>query len=490
MKVLIAASECSPLVKVGGIADVIGSLPIALKQLGVDVRVAIPYYKPLHEKIHNDSTIKTEEVLRFKTPYGDKEYSVIIYETVIPNTDVPVYLIYNEEILSNGGVYYSPTAMPSTQDELIRFAFFSRTISDAFTYPDSIFHPDVMHLNDWHTGLVPQIVQSTHRYNTTGLPRTVFTIHNLAYQGFSSIDVAEKVGIDIATNQTVKWDTADDNLDFVLQGIVGADFITTVSEHYAKEILTPEYGEGLDEILKARESRIIGILNGISYEVFNPLTDKMIYKNYSKANVKEGKAENKARLQMDLGLDVNPNKPILAAISRLADQKGLDLIADKLPEILEMGYQFVLLGTGDPQLEALFKDFKETHPQFTQDYSPNITFSEDLARKIYSASDMFVIPSRFEPCGLTQMIAMKYGSVPVVRATGGLYDTVHDNTTGFTFDDLSSDALLNALQRAFVTYSSDKNKWASMVNNCVNQDFSWNKSAQKYTMLYKKTLAL
>jgi len=490
MKVLIAASECSPLVKVGGIADVIGSLPIALKKLGIDVRIVIPYYKPLLDKIHDDPNIKTDEVLRFNSPYGDKEYQVIIYETILPNTDVPVYLVYNKEYLSNAGVYYSPTAMPSTQDELVRFAFFSRTISDAFTYPDSIFHPDVIHLNDWHTGLVPQIVQSTHRYNTTGLPRTIFTIHNLAYQGFSSVDVAEKVGIDIATNQTVKWDTTDDNLDFVLQGIVGADYITTVSEHYAEEIMTPEHGEGLHEILKARESRVVGILNGISYEVFDPAKDQMIYQNYAKANVNEGKAANKAKLQMDLGLDVNPNKPILAAISRLADQKGLDLVIDKLKDILDIGYQFVLLGTGDPMLEAAFKDFKEMHPEYAHDYSPNITFSEELARKIYAASDMFVIPSRFEPCGLTQMIAMKYGSVPIVRATGGLYDTVQDGTTGFVFDKFDSAEMLNALKRAFVTYSTDKNKWNSLIHNCVNQDFSWTRSAQKYAVLYKKALAL
>lgn len=485
MRVLLAASECAPLVKVGGIADVVGSLPIALQKLGIDIRVVLPYYEPLLKKLPVDSP-QVKEIQKIQIAYGDQNKNVTIYQTVIPNTQVKVYLIHEADMLSNGGVYYSPDAMPSTQAELDRFAFFSRVVCDAFTYPDSIFHPDVIHCNDWHTGLVPQIIQSTHRFAAEGLPKTIFTIHNLGYQGFSKLDVADKLGLDIRSDQTLSWDAQDDNLDFVLQGIVGADFVTTVSEKYSKEIQTPEHGEGLQDILLARAGRLVGILNGISYQVFDPLKDTMIYHNFSISNWKTEKVKNKVQLLKDMGMEVDQNRPLLAVVSRLAHQKGLDLVADSLDQIMKIGFHFVLLGTGDPQLEAKFKEFGDKNDNGS--YKANITFSEDIARKIYAGSDMFLIPSRYEPSGLTQMIAMKYGSVPVVRETGGLDDTVTDGITGFTYTSFDQNEMLDALKRAAVLYSSRKDEWEKLVETCMQQDFSWEVSAQKYVMLYRKAI--
>jgi starch synthase len=462
MKVLLAASECSPLVKVGGIADVVGSLPIALKQLGIDIRVVLPYYKPFYEKVQSNPNIPVKEIAKFKVPFNNVENLVTVCETTIPNTDIIVYLLYNDQYLSNGGVYYSPDAMPSTQAELDRFAFFSRAISDIFTYPDSFFHPDIIHCNDWHTGLLPEIIKSTHKYNSIGLPKTIFTIHNLGYQGFSNLDVIDKLGIDINQAQLFKWDAQDDNLDFVLQGIIGADYVTTVSEHYAKEIQSEEYGEGLHEILQTRTSRLSGILNGISYDIFDPLKDSLLFMNYTVANYKDGKLRNKLELQKQLGIEMNPQRPMVGVISRLATQKGLDMVADQLPAILNLGYQFVLLGTGDPNIETQFKEYSE-NPNYKRVFSANLTFSEEFARKIYAASDMFLIPSRYEPSGLTQMIAMKYGSVPVVRATGGLYDTVENGITGYTFDNFSAEDMLGALKTAFIQFTTNKTAWDKLV---------------------------
>ncbi len=493
MRVLIIASECAPLVKVGGIADVIGSLPIVLLEQGVDIRVAIPYYKPLKEKYTADSSLeKPAKVLERTISYAGKEHEVDVYLTVLPNTNVPVYLVDNAEFISNGGIYYSPETMPSPELEIERFAFFSKAIADIFANPSDtnqeIFVPDLIHCNDWHTGMVPQIIQSHSRFIGKPRVKTIFTIHNLAYQGFSRIDVAEKLGIDIRTDQTLNWDAQDDNLDFVLQGIVGADFVSTVSKRYSEEIQTSEYGEGLEEILKSRKSRLAGVLNGISYDIFSPQNDAHLLAKYSIMDWKTGKAENKALLQKELGIEINSNRPLLGLVSRLAHQKGLDMFEENVREIIKIGYQIVLLGTGDAFLEAKFNEYNNS--DLHDNFRALITFSEETARRIYAASDMFLVPSRFEPCGLTQMIAMKYGSVPVVRATGGLYDTVLNSTTGFTYEKLDSEAMLEALETAAITYMNHWDKWEKIVFNCMKEDFSWKESAKKYIALYQRVLSL
>lgn len=491
MKVLIVASECSPLVKVGGVADVVGSLPIALKSLDMDVRVVIPFYKTLIDKINNSdqSILEVKKSADFEIKWGPKTLKCDIFETKIPYTNIPVYLVHNEELISNGGVYFSPETMASPEMELERFALFSKVVANFFGLQNKVFLPDVIHCNDWHTGMIPQILRNMGRF--TKLPKvikTVFSIHNLAYQGFSNTDVASKLGLNINADKLLKWDAEDNNLDFVLQGIIGADYISTVSEKYAEEIKTPEFGEGLDEIIKSRSGRLIGILNGISYEIFNPATDDLISFKFSVGNAKEGKAINKADLQKAFKLDVNPNKPLIGVISRLAHQKGLDIVYESVRDIVEMGYQLVILGTGDPMLQSGFAELNND-PELRKNYVAYITFSEELARKIYASSDMFLIPSRYEPCGLTQMIAMKYGAVPVVRATGGLYDTVQDNETGFVYNDFSKQDMLTALQRALIKYTQEKATWDKIVKNAISKDFSWQQSARKYLRLYNMAMS-
>lgn len=484
MNVLIAASECAPLVKVGGIADVIGSLPIALKASGVDVRIVIPYYKPLKESLDISQVILVRELL---VQYGDKKLLTTVYKTSLPNTNVPIYLIDNEDYLGNGGIYFSPETLPSPELELERFAFFSKAVTDIFTFPNEIFTPEIIHCNDWHTGIIPQLMQSR-RFNSQTNIKTIFTIHNLGYQGFGKIDVVQKLGMNINTDSTLKWDGQDDNIDFVMQGIVGADYVTTVSEKYAEEIQTVEFGEGLHEIIQARRGRLVGILNGISYAVFNPQSDSHIYAKYGRANHSEGKNDNKLALLKNMGLEPNQDKPLLGIVSRLVTQKGLDIVAESVSEIINLGYQVVILGTGEPFIEQKFKEYNE-NPITHNSFKANILFSEEIARKIYAASDMFLIPSRYEPCGLTQMIAMKYGAVPVVRETGGLYDTVRDMSTGFTFANLNKEEMLNALTRAMSVYQS-KNVWSDMVKTCMSADFSWESSAKKYISLYNSALSL
>lgn len=490
MKVLLTASECSPFVKVGGIADVIGSLPIALKQLGVDVRVALPFYKNLLDKINasDKQIVSLEKVISYDIKYGSEVMKAEIFKTFIPQTDIPVYLIYNINLISNGGIYFTPENMASPSVELDRFAVFSKIVASFFSMPNRTFEPDIIHCNDWHTGMIPQIIQNLSRFTKMPhRPRTIFTIHNLAYQGFSDIDVAQKLGMDVNLDQTLKWDSQDNNLDFILQGIVGSDYITTVSPHYAEEIQTPQYGEGMHDILKTRSARLTGILNGISYDVFNPKTDEFIKHKYDPVSVTTEKAKNKAALQEELGLEVNPHKPLLGIASRLVSQKGLDLVADSLEKIVDLGYQVVVLGSGDPQLEFMFNE-KSKNTELAKNYKSIIKFSEEIARKIYAASDMFLVPSRYEPCGLTQIIAMKYGSVPIVRDVGGLHDTVEEGRTGFVFYNFSAKEMLDALGRALVKYTQDKIQWNHMVQTAMKEDFSWDMSAKKYINLYRKAL--
>lgn len=490
MKILLAASECSPLVKVGGIADVIGSLPIALKNLSVDVRVVIPYYKPLKECFDQDQKLcqLIKQIKTIQMSYGAETLTITLFETVIPNTDIPVYLIHNDNYITNGGIYFSPGIMPSPEHELERFAVFSKAIVELFGTENDVFYPEVMHCNDWHTGMVPQILHTSRQYNARTQPiKTIFTIHNLAYQGFSKIDVADRLGLDIKHNQLLKWDAEDNNVDFLMQGIISSNYITTVSQKYAEEIQTPAFGEGLDDILKTRKERLIGILNGISYEVFNPSTDKDVPNKYAISNYEEQKAKNKQLLQQEIGLEMNPNKPLIGLVSRLAQQKGIDVIADLIPNIIAMGYQIVILGTGDPLLEAKLKEMNEDE-KYNKNFKAILQFSEPLARRIYAASDAFIVSSRFEPCGLTQMIAMRYGSLPIVRATGGLFDTVTDEVTGFTFINLTHQEVLDTLKRAMNFYINNKPMWNKLVTTAMQQDFSWKESAKKYVLLYYKAL--
>ncbi|KPK78854.1 MAG: hypothetical protein AMJ89_00130 [candidate division Zixibacteria bacterium SM23_73] len=468
LKVLFIASECAPVVKVGGLGDVIGSLPKALKKIGVDVSVLIPKYRKI--KGINPKLKKS-----FKIDFGDKKEKVTLYKAKIPNSEVSLYLLENKKYISSGGVYFSSSAMAFTQKEINRFAFFSKAAIPFI----SEFNPDIVHCHDWHVGIIPDLLKK----ENIRIP-SIFTIHNLANQGFSQLGILRKLSFIKTPSALINWDAQDGNLDFILQGIVSSDILTTVSPSYAKEVMTPDFGEGLNEILKAREARIFGILNGIDYGVWNPQKDEKIFRKYSIKNYKKKKAENKKALQEKLGLPNDSKVPVLAMISRLTWQKGFDLMLDIFDKILEQKVQIVILGVGEKVLE---KSLKTKERKNKTKVSVNIKFDERLAHQIYAGADIFIIPSRFEPCGLCQMIAMRYGTVPVVRKTGGLADTVEDKKTGFVFEEYKPSALFEKIKQALNLYSN-KRKWQDLIVAIMKKDFSWKKSAKEYLKIYKKLI--
>ena len=523
MKVLIAAAECAPFVKVGGLADVIGSLPKALAKLGVDVRVVIPKYrKILNPKFEAPRPTSPASELaggranksqilnpKFKTDFGGVE-EVTVHESKLPDSEVPIYFLENEKHLSGGGVYFSKDAVAGSQEEIQRFAFFSQAVAE---FANNQF--DIVHCNDWHTGLIPGLLRTENRKRKTGSmtefgrrisafgsrfgpqssipssalrpPSSVFTIHNLANQGFSDLSILKNLNFVTQKSELIKWDAADDNLDLMLQGVTAADVISTVSPTYAKEILTPEFGEGLHEVLKAREGRLYGILNGIDTQVWNPEIDPKIEFNYSLEEGLAGKVANKIYLQRELGLKVDPEVPVIGMVTRLAEQKGFDLVLDIFDKILLLGAQLVILGMGDEDCEKELR-IKNQESRSKGNFAFVNRFDEVLAHRIYAGADLFLMPSKFEPCGLVQIIAMRYGALPIVRATGGLKDTVEDGKTGFVFEEYSSEALLEVIERAVGRFGVENIQFRQMIAEAMRQDFSWDASAREYLQLYQKAL--
>jgi len=477
MKVLFVASECAPVVKVGGLGDVIGALPVTLKEIGVDTAVVIPAYKPLIDQCQE---LFKNRLLHTEVRFAGVSTPVNVYQTVIPKSSVPLYLIQNETYLSNGGIYGSPTAFAVSQNEVNRFAFFSKAVTSVFLEnPSCDFRPDIIHCNDWHTGLLPKL--------TRNLIPTIFTIHNLANQGFSATDIVDKLGIYINKSKLLSWDAEDSNIDFILQGIMSADYITTVSPTYAKEILTPSFGEGMQDVLNAREGRIYGILNGVDYKVWDPKTDPSIKKNYSHESL-GGKGQCKIALQQELNLPVDLVKPLISFIARRTTQKGIDMIISLLDEILGLGCQIVILGAGDPSLEnRLRMKASDLEKEGFFQARVKLEFNDPLAHRIFAGSDIFLAPSRFEPCGLTQMVAMKYGTIPLVRRVGGLADSVESGVTGFSFENFNDSEFMDSLKRA-LNYFSYKEEWKKLVLTAMQRDFSWTAAAKKYAEIYNLAL--
>jgi len=484
MKVLLVASECTPVVKVGGLGDVVGSLPKALKKLGLDVRVVIPGYKDILYTGGGGASCK-----EYAIHYGGEAQKIILHQTTLSDTDIPLYFIENEKYISSGGVYMSPSAFASSKNEIERFAFFSKAVVELFVSREDVFFPDLIHCNDWHTGIIPQLIKAEARYIELKRPAAVFTVHNLANQGISSVDVLFRLdGEELFKSPLIKWDAADDNLDFIMQGILASDVVNTVSPSYAEEIKTAEFGEGLQEAIKAKSARVFGVLNGIDGALFNPQKDSYLKVNFSLESLEEvlkGKSANKKLLRKELNLQ-EKDAPLLGLVSRLTKQKGIDLFINSVDELLGMGFQVVVLGVGDKTLEDMLLS-KMNELEFSGDCAGIIKFDEGVARRIYASSDMFAVPSRFEPCGLTQMIAMRYGAVPIVRGVGGLKDTVMDGITGFVFSGFNQSEFLGAVKRAKRVYES-ADLWGKVVSNCVNADFSWDKSAREYVLLYAKAL--
>ncbi len=477
MKVLYVASEAVPFAKTGGLADVAGSLPQALRIENVDVRVIMPKFGKIDEKYKNHMEHIYDGELNVS--WRSKFVGVDKYE----HNGVTYYFIDNQEYFDREGFY-------GYDDDAERFSFFCRAVLNLLPAID--FWPDVIHTNDWHAGLVNVFLKLEHqgdeRYQNI---RTLYTIHNLKYQGIFPKDVMDNVlGLDwkYFNNGDLEF---YDAVNFMKGGLIYADYISTVSRTYAQEIQYEYFGEHLDGLLRSRKDDLFGIVNGIDYDVYNPMTDKNLFETYD-VDSYDRKMDNKVELQKLLRLPEGRRIPMVALVSRLVAAKGMDLIVRMMDEILQHeNIQFVMLGTGDKVFEDWFKGLAW---RFPTKVSVNIRFSNELAQRIYAASDIFLMPSNYEPCGIGQLIALRYGSIPVVRETGGLKDTVQQYNkytgrgNGFVFGNYNAHEMMYALKRALGNYANYE-VWQKIVENAMNSDYSWTESAKEYCKLYEKLLA-
>ena len=472
MKILFVAAEGAPFSKTGGLGDVIGALPKSLVKAGQEVAVILPYYDMVEAKFGD----QIEDVLQFEVYVGWRRQFCGIKKTVL--NGVTFYFIDNQYYFFRGHVY-------GDFDDGERFAFFQLAALEAMERIG--FIPDVLHAHDYHTAMVPFLLKEKYRWiQAYQNIKTILTIHNLEFQGqFSEGMLWDlfRVGFERYADGTVRW---NDCLNWMKAGILYADRVSTVSPSYAHEIMTPEFGCGLDQILRMESGKLSGIVNGIDTDLYNPETDPLLDYHFNKSDL-SGKAQNKAKLQEKLGLPVRPDVPMIGIVSRLTRQKGFDVVVEGLHRMLQEDVQIVLLGTGDPGFEEAFSWFGQVFPD---KLSANITFDVKLAQEIYAASDIFLMPSRFEPCGLSQMMAMRYGTLPLVNEVGGLRDTVQPfnpiegTGTGFSFDNLTPYWLNWALQTALDVYYNHPDVWKNLQVQAMECDFSWDTACQSYLDLY------
>ncbi len=466
MKVLFLSVEVAPLAKAGGLADVAGSLPVALRALGHDVRVVMPAYGFIDRAAAGLQPLRE----RLRVPFAGGTQEARLLQGTIGN-DTPLYLLAHPAYFDRENIY-------GYEDDARRFLFFCRGALQAAQALG--WQPDVIHCNDWHTGAVPVwISDDSFTGEFFARTATVYTIHNLAYQGVFPASVWDVTGRPPVAH--------DELVNFMALGIGHADVITTVSPTYAREILTPERGEGLHDLLRSRRNHLHGILNGLDVAVFNPATDAALARRFDVAHL-EDRAANKTALQERLGL-AEGDHFLLGMVSRLADQKGFDILIEALQKLAgNMDVQFALLGAGDTDYAARLGELAD---RFPRQVSVNLGYDAMLAQHIYAGSDAFLMPSRYEPCGLGQMIALRYGSVPIVRATGGLADTVQDfdpstgQGTGFVFRPYEAGALLDAIRRARQAFG-DRERWRALQRRGMSADFSWDASARKYAAVYEE----
>jgi starch synthase len=439
LKVLFAASEASPIAKVGGLGDVAGSLPKSLKKLGIDVRVVIPKYRSI------------------TTPAS------------IPGSDVPIYYVSSTKFFERDQIY-------GYADDPDRFAYFCKGLLELSK--DINFQPDVVHINDYHTSLVPMILAIEYKHDPFfSKVKTLLTIHNIASQGNHDIHVLSEAGLNSDSTPELGDDARDNDINMLLDGVASSNMIVAVSPTYAKEILTDEYGEGLQGKLNERKGLLHGVLNGIDVDVYNPEQDHNISTTYTSETI-DKKQKNRADLLKEMDI-AHPEWPIIGMVSRLVSQKGFDLVLEAGKELKNLEANFLVLGVGEKRLEEGLKILAIDKGNFYVD----LEFSEPKSRKIYAGSDFFLIPSRFEPCGLTQMVSMRYGTVPIVRKTGGLADTVFEGTNGFIFENYNSHEMLAAIKRALTVYLN-KELMKKLRIEGMSEDFSWDKSAKEYVRLY------
>ena len=469
-------SECYPFVKTGGLGDVMSALPKALAKLNLDVKVILPRYKCIPQEYQEKMEYRGSFYMNLCS--DGKQYYVGIMEY---QEDSVVYdFIDNDEFFSWGDPY------TNLIDDIPKFCYFAKASLAALNYLD--WTPDVVHCHDWQAALVPLYLRTSFSDTDVGRAIAVLTIHNLRFQGIYDRKMIQYwSGLpDYAFNKdclTQNW--LDANM--LKGGIDYCNKVTTVSNTYAEEIQTEEYGEGLAEHLRYHQNKILGIVNGIDTDIWNPATDKLLASNYDAESVIKNKKVNKKALQEALGLDVDENKMVIGLISRLTNQKGLDLVNDVIPGIMDGNTQVVVLGTGDSQYEDTFRYYEN---KYKGSFCAYIAYNENVAHNIYAGCDALLVPSRFEPCGLTQLISMRYGAVPIVRETGGLKDTVQpynvfENTgNGFTFDRYESGLLYDAINRAKTLYFENRKCWDDMVIRDMNKDVSWEKSAKQYKDMY------
>lgn len=474
-KIAYIASECVPFIKTGGLADVVGTLPKIFDKREYDVRIIIPNYMCIPSKYKE----KMRFIANFQMDIGDHSQYVGIMHLVYEG--VSVYFIDNEYYFSGLSPY------SDAKWDIEKFCYFSKAALSIL--PVIGFQPDIVHCHDWQAGMVPVYLKSLFAGNPffSGM-RSIMTIHNLQFQGKWDIEhVKYCSGLPDYLFTSDKLEI-NRNASMLKGGLVYADMITTVSNTYAYEIQTPYFGEGLDGLLQARNQSLRGIVNGIDYDTYNPGKDKFLTKNYTAKSFKRSKATNKTALQKELGLPVDKNQFVIGIISRLTDQKGLDLVDAVMNDICQDGVQFIVLGTGDSRYEDMFRYYQGIHPAKV---SANIYFSDELSHKMYGGCDAILVPSRFEPCGLTQLMALRYGALPIVRETGGLKDTVspyneYEQTgTGFSFANYNAHELLNTINYAKEVYYNQKKSWEAMQERAMNMDYSWLCSAKQYEELYR-----
>ncbi|PIP42106.1 glycogen synthase GlgA [Candidatus Desantisbacteria bacterium CG_4_9_14_3_um_filter_40_11] len=485
MKILIVSSEAVPFAKTGGLADVTGALPLVLAEKGHDARLVLPHYAMTKKWLADNPQFVIQRVSEIDVPIKGTSITGVLEELKYKN--ITVYFIKNDDYYLRDELYSTKTG--DYEDNAERFIFFSRAVLRILKIKNWL--PDIIHLNDWQTASIPLFLKTVYKddpfYSKIA---TVLTIHNLGYQGiFSASELELFSGVNSAEIFTMDKLEFYGKINLLKAGIVYADIVNTVSPRYAQEIQTPEYGYGLDGVLRQSSHELYGIINGIDYDVWNPLTDKEIIHHYCPNNI-ENKMLNKLNLlnECHLGEKIDEKTPLIGLVGRLASQKGLDILAEIFEPLLKMNIRLILLGSGEEKYHSLLQKIAK---KYQGKISVNFGYNEGLAHRIYASSDMFLMPSHYEPCGLGQLISLRYGTVPIIRETGGLFDTIEEfeplsgKGNGFTFTEYSGKALLQTIKRACYIYQH-KTDWGKCVLNGINQNYSWTASALEYIKLYRK----
>lgn len=488
LKVLFVTSEVYPFVKTGGLADVSSALPQSISEMGHEVRIVVPKYGAVDER-----KFKIHEVVRLKdlqVKIGDKDVTFSLKSCFLPGQKVRVQIYFldnSEYFASRNSLYTDPSTGKDYSDNDERFILLCRSVFELISKLGWV--PDIIHCNDWQCGLIPAYLKTVYKNELFSNFKILFTVHNLAYQGQFARSAFWKTGLPEELNSE-KGIEIYDKINFMKSGLLYADTINTVSQSYANEIRTDEeLGAGLKHILARRKDDLFGIINGIDTRIWNPEKDKMLPKKYSSKNL-DAKAENKEELAKRFGLAYKIDTPIIGIISRLYEAKGIDLVTEAFKELMELDIQMILLGTGDKKFYSFFEKMMHKH---NDKFACYLGFNDELAHLITGGADMLLMPSRYEPCGLTQMYSLVYGTVPIVRETGGLADTVvkYDEKTGegtgFMFTHYNTVSMMKEIKRALKTYN-DKKIWLKIVKSGMKSDFSWNSSAKKYVELYKTML--